>query len=124
MSESLNRLEFRVCFAAGTPLRTPEGSKAIESFRAGDLVLSRDENNTGGLVVAKVFVREGLVSHLHVKGSFSRDKPKPPHSQSQERGVDRRMGDTQRWRGFTFSYMSRTSCSSSSRNSVLAISRT
>src|SRR5205807_614531 len=33
----------RACFAAGTPLLTPEGSKPIEEFRVGDLVLSRSE---------------------------------------------------------------------------------
>ncbi|MFT3920945.1 MAG: Hint domain-containing protein [Myxococcales bacterium] len=31
------------CFAAGTPILTPEGSKAIEEIKVGDLVLSRDE---------------------------------------------------------------------------------
>src|SRR5262249_34916945 len=33
----------RSCFSAGTPLLTPSGSKLIENFVAGDLVLSRDE---------------------------------------------------------------------------------
>ena len=28
------------CFAAGTPLLTPDGSKAIERFKAGDWILS------------------------------------------------------------------------------------
>jgi len=31
------------CFAAGTPVLTPQGSKAIEQLRAGDLVLSSPE---------------------------------------------------------------------------------
>jgi len=31
------------CFAAGTPVLTPGGSKAIEQLRAGDLVLSSPE---------------------------------------------------------------------------------
>jgi RHS repeat-associated protein len=60
------------CFAAGTPLRTPEGSKLIELFHAGDLVLSRDENDPVGPVVAKrveeVFVRTARVWHLQVAG--------------------------------------------------------
>ena len=30
------------CFAAGTPVRTPDGRKPIESLRVGDLVLSQD----------------------------------------------------------------------------------
>jgi hypothetical protein len=58
------------CFAAGTPLRTPWGSVKIEDVRVGDLVLSRDENNPGGVVVAQeveeVFVSEGLITHLHL----------------------------------------------------------
>src|SRR5262249_37572320 len=29
------------CFTAGTPLLTPDGSKPIEQFREGDLILSR-----------------------------------------------------------------------------------
>jgi hypothetical protein len=58
------------CFAAGTPLRTPWGSVKIEDVRVGDLVLSRDESKPDGVVVAKeveeVFVREGLITHLHL----------------------------------------------------------
>jgi hypothetical protein len=61
---------FKACFAAGTPLRTPTGSVMIENVRVGDLVLSRDEHNPDGLVVAQtveeVFVREALVMHLHL----------------------------------------------------------
>ncbi len=33
---------FKACFVAGTPLLTPDGSKAIEGFKVGDLVLSRE----------------------------------------------------------------------------------
>ena len=33
----------RSCFAAGTPLLTPEGSKPIEQFKVGDLLLSAAE---------------------------------------------------------------------------------
>ena len=36
------------CFAAGTPVRTPEGRKPIEEVRVGDLVLSQDVT-TGAL---------------------------------------------------------------------------
>jgi YD repeat-containing protein len=68
----LNRLGFQVCFAAGTPLRTPAGSASIEDLRPGDLVLSRDERDPAGAVEAKVveevFAREGLVWHLHLPG--------------------------------------------------------
>jgi RHS repeat-associated protein len=42
------------CFQAGTPLLTPDGSKPIEEFKPGDLVLSRDENDPAGPVQAKV----------------------------------------------------------------------
>ncbi len=31
------------CFVAGTPVETPDGLRAIEELKAGDLVLSRDE---------------------------------------------------------------------------------
>jgi hypothetical protein len=62
----------RVCFVAGTPLLTPDGAKAIEQFRPGDLVLSRDEHNLEGEVEAKVveevFVNRGLVLDLTVGG--------------------------------------------------------
>lgn len=36
------------CFAAGTPVRTPDGRKPIEALRVGDLVLSQDVT-TGAL---------------------------------------------------------------------------
>jgi hypothetical protein len=35
----------RPCFAAGTPLMTPTGSKPIEQFKPGDLVLSAPEDD-------------------------------------------------------------------------------
>jgi hypothetical protein len=60
------------CFAAGTPLRTPEGWKRIEQFRVGDLVLSRDETNPEGLVsvqtVEAVFARGSLLWRLQAGG--------------------------------------------------------
>jgi hypothetical protein len=78
----LNRVGFKVCFAAGTPLRTPDGSKLIEQFRPGDLVLSRDEHDPEGLVVARlveeVFVRQGLIWHLHVGGQVIRTTAEHP----------------------------------------------
>ena len=33
------------CFAAGTPVMTPDGSKAIESLRVGDAIYSRDQHD-------------------------------------------------------------------------------
>jgi hypothetical protein len=41
------------CFAPGTPLLTPDGSKFIEDIRVGDLVHSRDEDDPEGPFVAK-----------------------------------------------------------------------
>ena len=41
---------FRACFAAGTPLLTPEGSKPIEQFRVGDVVPSSPEHDPAGPV--------------------------------------------------------------------------
>ncbi|VTU02537.1 rhs repeat-associated core domain-containing protein : : PT-HINT: Toxin_43 [Gemmataceae bacterium] len=70
------------CFAAGTPIRTPEGSRPIEEFKPGDMVLSRDENDPSGPVVPKmveeVFVRESLVWHLHVGGHVIRTTAEHP----------------------------------------------
>jgi hypothetical protein len=77
-----NRIGYKVCFAAGTPLRTPDGAKAIEAFRPGDLILSRDEHDPAGEVVTRaveeVFVREGLIWHLHVRGQVIRTTAEHP----------------------------------------------
>ena len=37
------------CFAAGTPIRTPDGSKPIEQLKVGDWVLAAPENDPGGI---------------------------------------------------------------------------
>jgi RHS repeat-associated protein/uncharacterized repeat protein (TIGR01451 family) len=70
------------CFAAGTPLLTPEGSKPIEQFREGDLVLSRDESDPEGVVQAKavqeVFADEACVLELHVGGRAIRTTAEHP----------------------------------------------
>jgi len=53
------------CFAAGTPLLTPEGWKAIEDFRSGEQLLSRLETDPNApnevKTVDSVFVRTHLV---------------------------------------------------------------
>ncbi|HEY5955168.1 MAG TPA: Hint domain-containing protein [Polyangiaceae bacterium] len=41
------------CFAAGTPISTPDGLRLIESLRVGDEVLSRDES-TGNVFVERI----------------------------------------------------------------------
>ena len=75
-------LEIPVCLAAGTPIRTPEGSKPIEEIRRGDLVVSRDENDPTGPMQAKsveeVFARAGLVWHLHLGGQVVRTTAEHP----------------------------------------------
>ena len=47
------------CFVAGTKVGTPEGPRAIESLRAGDIVLSRDESTgaTSPARITRTFVR-------------------------------------------------------------------
>jgi hypothetical protein len=63
-------------------LRTPTGSKFIEEFAIGDLVLSRDEHDPLGLVVAQrveeVFVREGLIWELRLGGQVIRTTAEHP----------------------------------------------
>ncbi len=49
------------CFAAGTPLMTPDGAKPIESFQPGDLVLCASEFSSEGPVEARP-VRE-IITH-------------------------------------------------------------
>ncbi len=60
----------RACFAAGTPLLTPEGSESIENIEAGDYVLARDEFDPDGPVLAKqveeVFRNYAPIWHVHV----------------------------------------------------------
>jgi hypothetical protein len=64
MSGSLVAKKLVPCFAAGTPVLTPDGEKPIEQLKPGDLVLSRDELDVNGPVEPKVieecFVREGV----------------------------------------------------------------
>ena len=60
----------QACFLPGTPLLTPNGSKAIEQFQTGDAILSREERDPDGpievKIVEEVFVRHGRIWHLHV----------------------------------------------------------
>jgi len=74
-----NRLGFRACFVAGTPIRTLDGSKPIEEFKSYeehgedcDYVLARNEFDPNGPVrarrVLRKFVRVAPVLNLHVGG--------------------------------------------------------
>lgn len=74
--------QLAACFAAGTPLLTPYGSQPVESFKPGDLLLSRDEGTPEGPVeikaVEEVFVRTGRVLNLHIGGQVIRTTPEHP----------------------------------------------
>ena len=58
------------CFAAGTPVLTPDGERVIESLRPGDIVWARSEHDvTAPLVprrVEQVFERSAPLVELHV----------------------------------------------------------
>jgi len=74
--------EFDACFAAGTPLLTPDGYKPIEQFKPGDVLISRSEFDPDGLtenkVVEQVFRRLGRILHLHVGGQVIRTTAEHP----------------------------------------------
>ncbi len=63
---------FLPCFAAGTPLLTPTGSKLVEDIEAGDLLLASPEDDPEGpvhpRVVEEVFVRASPLLALRVCG--------------------------------------------------------
>lgn len=81
-SVMLRKALLSACFAAGTPLLTPNGHKPIEEFLVGDLLLSRSEFDPDGPVEAKqveeVFVRTGKVLHLHVGGQIIKTTQEHP----------------------------------------------
>ena len=72
----------RTCFAAGTPLLTPDGARPIEELCVGDLVLSRDEDDPEGPVAAKrvlnVFENYSPLLDLHVGGRAIRTTAEHP----------------------------------------------
>jgi hypothetical protein len=72
----------KACFAAGTPLLTPAGSKPIEQFKPGDLVLARSEWDADGPVepkaIEELFVRTSPILHLHVGGRVIRTSSEHP----------------------------------------------
>lgn len=70
------RIDFYVCFAAGTPVLTPQGFKLIDELEAGDLVLARDEHQYDGDVlpkrVEKVHHRTAEILELRIGGQVIR----------------------------------------------------
>ena len=83
LSAALNVLDlFGACFAAGTPLLTPNGAKLIEDIQIGDLVLSRSEHDSEGDVVARrvatVFQAYSPLLDLHIGGQVIRTTAQHP----------------------------------------------
>jgi hypothetical protein len=72
----------RACFAAGTPLLTPDGSKPIEDFRAGDLLLSASEDDPTGPIeprrVEEIFQRVSAMVEVRVRGRSIRTTAEHP----------------------------------------------
>jgi hypothetical protein len=72
----------RACFAAGTPLLTPNGWKPIEEFKVGDEILSAPEDDPNGPVevrrVEEVFVRTSPLLGLTLGGWLVRTTTEHP----------------------------------------------
>ena len=70
------------CFAAGTPILTPNGHVSIESLRPGDLVLARAEYDATAPVVARrverVFELLGSVMEVHAGGQIIKTTEEHP----------------------------------------------
>lgn len=78
-------------FAAGTPIRTPEGSKPIEQVRPGDMIQGRPAGE-----VCEVFVTRKPIFLLHLSGQVIRttaDHPFYVHGQGWTEAAGRRPGD-------------------------------
>jgi len=64
------------CFAPGTMLLTPTGYKAVEDFRAGDAILTREQSNPDAPVeagvVAQTFRRYAGLMSVSVEGRWLR----------------------------------------------------
>ena len=94
-------IEFGICFAAGTPVLTPEGEKPIEELKVGDQVLARDELNVEAAaepkVVEKTYQSTAEIVELHVDGQvirttgphrfFAKGKGWTPASELQEKDL-------------------------------------
>ncbi len=70
------------CFAAGTPILTPEGSKPVEAIQPGDWVLALPEDNPGAEVmprmVEEVFENYLPTLYLRVSGRTIRTTAEHP----------------------------------------------
>jgi len=70
------------CFAAGTKLWAPDGYRAVESIKAGEMVYSRSEYDPAGPIEAKVveevFERFAGILHLHAGGQVIRTTSEHP----------------------------------------------
>ncbi len=88
------------CFVAGTPIRTPFGSTAIDRLHPGDLVLCKPDNEPSAPVVAQRiaenFVRVSHLLNLHVGGRIiqvSHEHPFWVENRGWVRAADLRIGD-------------------------------
>ncbi len=72
----------KYCFAAGTPILTPDGHKRIEELRPGDVVLSRREDDPEGeieeCVVEEVFTGHTEIWEVFVGGRMIRTTRRHP----------------------------------------------
>lgn len=70
------------CFAAGTPLLTPDGEKRIEDFKPGDWILSAPEDDASAPAeaqqVEEVFTAEAELLELRVDGRRIRTTDEHP----------------------------------------------
>jgi hypothetical protein len=81
-SASIRAVRGQNCFAAGTPVLTPDGQKPIEELRPGDLVLSRSEHDLHAppepRLVRDTFVRVAPVIVLQIDGVTIRTTAEHP----------------------------------------------
>ncbi|MEM9657247.1 MAG: serpin family protein [Planctomycetota bacterium] len=70
------KIEFSICFAAGTPVLTPGAAKPIEQLKPGDLVLARDQYNLEEdlepRVIEEVYRNEAEIIEIRVNGQTLR----------------------------------------------------
>ena len=70
------------CFAAGTPVLTPNGERAIETLKLGDYVLSRDQDNVEAPIerkqIVEVFENHKEIVNVHIGGHIIRSTSEHP----------------------------------------------